>query len=289
MIEEPLMAAYCVTEPSAGSDVSGITTTARKVGNEWILNGTKMWITNGSVANWYFVLAKALESSSAPEGKTRNDTQKASFVAFIVEREGTKGLTVGKKEINMGQRASDTRQVIFEEVKVPDTQRIGGIGEGFKLAMKAFDMTRPVIGAGALGLARRAFHEAVQYALERKTMGQAIIHHQSVANLIAAMATSIEASSGLIRKAAYEADQGRRNTLYASMAKWKASETAVFCASTAVQVFGGMGYNTEGPVEKLYRDAKLFEIYEGTSQIQSLIISRILSEQVSKQGVDSLR
>merc|ERR550537_2070222 len=263
LTEAPLMAAYGVTEPGAGSDVAGLSTTAVKKGDDWVLNGSKMWITNGGVANWYFVLAK-----TDPNAKTG-----AGFTGFIVDAD-TPGITRGRKEVNLGQRCSDTRGITFEDVVVPDVNRLGAEGVGFKIAMGAFDHTRPPVASGAVGLARRAMDEAIQYATERKTMGVPIAQHQAVSFMIADMAIGVEASRALVHKSAYEIDQGRRNTLFASMAKAFAADHANKVAADAVQIFGGNGFNTEYPVEKLMRDAKIYHIYEGTSQIQRLIISR---------------
>ncbi|KAJ1945849.1 hypothetical protein EC988_005661, partial [Linderina pennispora] len=263
MTEEPLMAGYCVTEPGAGSDVAGAKTTAVKKGDKWIVNGQKMWITNGGKANWYFLLAKTDPAANA--GK--------AFTGFIVDA-NTPGITVGRKEWNMGQRASDTRGITFEDVEIPDENVLGTPGQGFKIAMGAFDITRPLVASAAVGVAQRAMDEASKYALERKTMGKPIIAHQAVAFMLADMAINTEASRMMVWKAAWLRDQNQRNSYYASIAKALASETANKCAQDAVQIFGGNGFNTEYPVEKLYRDAKIFMIYEGTSQIQRLVISR---------------
>nr|XP_031863514.1 uncharacterized protein CI109_000764 [Kwoniella shandongensis]KAA5530586.1 hypothetical protein CI109_000764 [Kwoniella shandongensis] len=265
MTEEPLMAAYCVTEPGAGSDVAGIKTRAEKKGDKWVLNGSKM-CTNAGHANWFFVLAKTDSSASASKGMT----------GFVVDAD-TEGIIVGKKEINMGQRCSDTRMVTFQDVVVPQENVLGSPGEGFKIAMKAFDITRPLVAAAAVGLAQRALEEATKYAQERHTMGQPIINHQGVAFMLADMAIGAEAARGLVWRAAWAKDSGERNTFYASMAKAFASKTAVENANLGVQVYGGAGFNTEMPMEKLYRDAKIYELYEGTSQIQRLIVSRQLS------------
>ncbi|KAI9481876.1 hypothetical protein LPJ78_002087 [Coemansia sp. RSA 989] len=267
MSEEPLMAAYCVTEPGAGSDVAGAKTTAVKKGDKWIVNGQKMWITNGGKANWYFLLAKTDPAANA--GK--------AFTGFIVDADSP-GITVGRKEWNMGQRASDTRGITFEDVEVPDENRLGDVGQGFKIAMGAFDITRPLVASGAVGLAQRAMDEAAAYSVQRKTMGKPIVAHQAVAFMLADMAIQIEASRMMVWRAGWLRDQNKRNTYYASIAKALASETANKCASDAVQIFGGNGFNSEYPVEKLMRDAKIFTIYEGTSQIQRLIISRTIAE-----------
>lgn len=259
---EPKFAAYCVTEPAAGSDVAGIQTVAKKVGNDYVINGAKMWITNANVADWYFVLAY-----TDPAAKHKGMT------GFIVPR-NTPGITVGKKEDNLGQRASDTRGITFEDVKVPAKYRLGNEGEGFKIAMGAFDHTRPMVSAGAVGLARRAMDEAVQYSTQRKTFGQPIASYQSISFMIADMAMEIEAARYLVWRAGWEIDQGKRNTKYAAFGKAFAADMAMRVTTNAVQVFGGYGYSKEYPVEKLMRDAKIYQIYEGTSQIQRLIIAK---------------
>ncbi|XP_048777329.1 medium-chain specific acyl-CoA dehydrogenase, mitochondrial-like [Ostrea edulis] len=267
MLEEPLMCAYCVTEPVAGSDVAGIKTKAVKKGNEYVLNGQKMWITNGGHANWYFVLARTAEDPKTSAGK--------AFTGFIVDRDSP-GVTVGRKEWNMGQRASDTRGISFEDVVVPAENVLGAEGMGFKIAMGAFDKTRPPVAAGAVGLAQRALEEATKYSMERKTMGKLICEHQAVAFILADMAIGVETARLAMQRAAWEIDQGRRNTYFASIAKALAGDVANKCATDAVQVFGGNGFNSEYPVEKLMRDAKIYQIYEGTAQIQRMIISREL-------------
>ncbi|KAL7647652.1 UNVERIFIED_CONTAM: hypothetical protein RMT77_001252 [Armadillidium vulgare] len=264
-IAEPIVAAYCVSEPVAGSDVNGIKTTAVKKGDEYILNGQKMWITNGGVASLYFVLARTDPDPKAPASK--------AFTGFLVER-GTEGLTPGRKEINMGQRASDTRGITFEDVRVPKENVLGGEGLGFKIAMESFDRTRPPVAIGAVGIAQRALDEATNYALERKTFGTQIINHQAIAFIIAEMAMDVELGRMAAYRGAWETDNGRKNTYFASIAKAFAGDAAVRSASNAVQVFGGNGYNTEYPVEKLMRDSKIQQIYEGTSQIQRLIICK---------------
>jgi acyl-CoA dehydrogenase len=261
---EHAICSYAVTEPQAGSDVANITTTASKKGEDYILNGQKAWITGAGYAKWFFVLATT-DKDKAHKGKT----------AFIVPA-NTPGLSVGKKENNMGQRASDTRSVIFEDVVVPGRNRLGNDGDGFLIAMKAFDYTRPLVAAGAVGLAKAAKDYAIAYAKERKTFGSPIWQHQGVGFMIADMATQIEAARFLVWKSAYEIDQGRKNTLHAAHAKRFAADMAMKVCLDAVQVFGGNGFNKEYPVEKLMRDAKIFQIYEGTSQIQRLIIIREL-------------
>jgi acyl-CoA dehydrogenase len=268
MTEAPLMAAYGVTEPGAGSDVSGLKTEAVKKGDKWVINGAKMWITNGGKANWYFVLAKSHPGEST--GK--------AFTGFIVDAD-TPGITVGPKEINMGQRASDTRGITFEDVVVPEENVLGKPGAGFKIAMGAFDITRPLVASGAVGLARRALEESIKYALQRQTFGKPIFEHQAVAFMIADMAIGIESSRGMVYKAASMRDLGKKNTYYASIAKALAADVAHKSATDAVQIFGGNGFNTAYPVEKLLRDSKIFQIYEGTAQVQRLIVSRAIADQ----------
>ncbi len=263
MIAEPKMCAYAVTEPEAGSDVQGLKTTAIRQGDKWVLNGSKIWITNGGVSDWFFVLTLTDSEKKARGGMT----------AFVVDAD-TPGVTVGKKELNMGQRCSDTRGISFENVVVPEENMVGQQGDGWKLAMAAFDMTRAPVASGAVGLARAAYEHAVRYASERRTFGKPIAAHQAIAFMIADMAMSIEAGRWLVWNAAYRKDQGLRNTSQSSMAKAFCADMAMKVATDAVQVFGGYGYSEEYPVEKLMRDAKIFQIYEGTSQIQRLIISR---------------
>ena len=263
---EPLFAAYAVTEPGAGSDVAGIRTKARKVGDDYVIDGAKAWITNGGVANWYFVLAY-----TDPEKKHKG------MSGFIVPAD-TPGITVGKKEWNLGQRASDTRGLTFEDVKVPAKYLLGKEGDGFRIAMAAFDHTRPPVAAGAVGLAQRAMDESVKYARERKTFGLPIAAYQAISFMIAEMAMSIEAGRHLVRLAAWAIDNGKRNTKYAAMAKAFCADMAMKVATDAVQVHGGYGYSHEYPVEKLMRDAKIYQIYEGTSQIQRLIVAKEIFE-----------
>lgn len=270
LTEEPLHCAYCVTEPGAGSDVANIRTTAVKKGNDWVINGQKMWITNGGVANWYFVLAR-----------TDPDIKQGAkgLSGFIVEADAP-GVTKGRKEWNMGQRASNTCGVTFEDLVVPNENLLRSPGDGFKIAMAAFDHTRPAVAAGALGLAQRAADEALKYALERKAFGVPLIQHQAVAFMLADMAIGIETARLVTYRSAWELDNGRRNTYYASIAKSYASDVANKTATDAVQVFGGNGYNSEYPVEKLMRDAKIYQIYEGTSQIQRMVVARHMVERM---------
>lgn len=263
MTEELQMCAYAVTEPGAGSDVQGMKTTAVKQGDKYVLNGNKMWITNAGVAEWLFVVALTDPSKKARGGMT----------AFIVEK-GWDGVLIGKKEDNMGQRASDTRAVTFENVVIPEENVVGQVGDGWRLAMAAFDHTRPSVACAAVGLARAAMEYARDYALERKTFGKPIAMHQSIAFMISDMAMNIEAGRMLCWQAGALKDAGKRNTMQAAMAKAFCADMAMKVAVDAVQVYGGYGFNKEYPVEKLMRDAKIFQIYEGTSQIQRLIISK---------------
>ncbi|KAF5300680.1 hypothetical protein FQA39_LY11042 [Lamprigera yunnana] len=269
LMEEPLIAAYCVTEPGAGSDVSGVKSKAVKKGDEYILNGEKMWITGGGVANWYFVLARTATDPKTPASK--------AFTGFIVERDWP-GVTPGRKEMNMGQRASDTRGIKFEDVRIPKENMLLGEGAGFKIAMGVFDKTRPPVAAAATGVSQRCLDEACKYANERKTFGVPISNHQAIAFMLADMAIATETSRLAWMKAAWIVDQGKRNSYEAAIAKCYSADLANKCAADAVQIFGGAGFNRDYPVEKLMRDAKIFQIYEGTSQIQRLIISRHLIE-----------
>ena len=264
MLKKPLVAGYCVTEPDAGSDVAAITTSAVRDGDHYLVNGEKMWITNASVASWHLLLA-TLDRKLGAKG----------MVCFVVPSD-LEGITPGKKELNMGQRCSDTRAITFNKVKIPAKYRLGGEGEGFKIAMQAFDKSRPMVAALAVGVAQCAFEHALRYSQQRQTFGKPIIAHQAISFMLAEMATKIEASRLLTWQASLKLDRQQRASKEASMAKLFASETAVKVAQDAVQIYGGYGYNSEYPVEKLYRDAKIFQIYEGTSQIQKLIISRQL-------------
>ncbi|MFH1145100.1 MAG: acyl-CoA dehydrogenase family protein [Candidatus Eisenbacteria bacterium] len=262
MTKQLQFAAYGVTEPDAGSDVQGIKTTAVKRGDEYVINGRKMWISGAGVADWFFVLTY-----------TNKDAGIRGMSAFVVQAK-TAGVTVGKKENNMGQRASDTRAITFEDVVVPAENRIGPEGKGWLLAMAAFDHTRPLVAAGAVGVARAAMEHAIRYAKERHAFGVAIHRHQAVAFMIADMAKDLDAARLLVWRAAHIYDQGRKNSYEAACAKCFAADAAMRICIDAVQIFGGYGFNKEYPVEKLMRDAKIFQIYEGTSQIQRLIISK---------------
>nr|WP_210413583.1 acyl-CoA dehydrogenase family protein [Leptospira levettii] len=268
MTENFTLAAYAVTEPGAGSDVAGIRTTAKRVGDEYIINGSKMWITNAGHADWFFVLAKT-DPNAGHKGMT----------GFILDAK-TPGIIVGKKEKNMGQRCSDTRGVTFEDVKVPKENMIGKEGEGFKIAMGAFDQTRPAVAIGAVGVARAALDHSIRYANTRNAFGKPISVNQGVSFMIAEMARDIEAGRLLCWQSAWLIDNKFRNTYQASIAKVFCADMAMRVTTDAVQIFGGYGFNEEYPVEKLMRDAKIFQIYEGTSQIQRVIISKFLNDGV---------
>jgi acyl-CoA dehydrogenase len=262
LLEEPILCSFALTEPGAGSDVSGIQTTAVRQGDDYVLNGSKMFITNAGQADWFTVFAST-EKSAGHRGLT----------AFVVPRKAD-GVTIEKHLDKMGQRATDTSALAFQDVKVPAASRLGEEGEGFKIAMQTLDNTRPGTAAGAVGVARAAFEHAVEYAKERVQFGQPIAMNQGVNFLVADMATEIEAARLLVWQAAWLLDQGKRATLESSYAKRFAADTAMKVTTDAVQIFGGYGYIKEYPVEKLMRDAKLFQIYEGTSQIQRLVIAR---------------
>jgi acyl-CoA dehydrogenase len=267
LLAEPIFAAYCCSEPDAGSDVAGMKTKYKKVGDEYVLTGQKRWITNGGVASFYTVFARE-------EGTERHK----GITCFVVDRD-TPGVSVGKKENKMGQRASNTTDVIFEDVKVGAKNVVGAEGQGFKVAMKTFDRSRPWIAAGASGLIRRALDESRKYALERKTFGQPIATYQAVQFMIAEMAIAYESTRLLCHKAAWSVDSGKIDTIVSSLAKAHGADAAMRVATDAVQIFGGYGYTKEYPVEKLMRDAKLLQIYEGTSQIQRMVIAKnVLAE-----------
>jgi acyl-CoA dehydrogenase len=261
---EPLFASYCTTEPSGGSDVAGLKTTFKAHGDEYVLNGEKCWITNASFASFYVVFA-----TSDPSKRHRG------IAAFIVDRDSP-GLRVGKHEDKLGQRASDTAAVHFEDVKVPKANMLAPEGEGFKLAMETFNQTRPDIGAMATGLMQRCLDISVEYAKERKTFGVPISEHQLVQAMLAEMAIGAEATRLLYQKAAWNLDNGVRDPIVSSFAKAFGADKAMQSAIDAVQVFGGNGYVKDYPPEKLMRDAKVLQIYEGTSQIQRLVIARAL-------------
>ncbi|WP_158796519.1 acyl-CoA dehydrogenase [Pedobacter sp. L105] len=254
--------AFCLSEPEAGSDATSQHTTAEDKGDHYLLNGTKNWITNGSTASTYLVIAQ-----------THPELKHKGINAFIVEK-GMEGFTLGPKENKMGIRGSDTHSLMFSDVKVPKENRIGEDGFGFKFAMKTLEGGRIGIAAQALGIAAGAYELALEYSKQRKSFGKPISDHQAIAFKLADMATQIEAARLLVYKAAWLKDQGLSYTLAGSMAKLYASKVAMDVTTEAVQVHGGYGFVKEYHVERLMRDAKITQIYEGTSEIQQLVISR---------------
>ena len=262
LVDEPLLTSFALSEPNAGSDVSGIQTTAVRDGDDYVLNGSKMFITNAGHAAWFTVFAST-DRAKGHRGLT----------AFIVPADSS-GVVVDKHLDKMGQRATDTSALSFQDVHVPAANRLGEEGEGFKIAMRTLDFTRPGTAIGAVGVARAAFEHAAQYSKQRVQFGMPIAMNQGVNFLIADMATKIEAARLLCWQAAWMIDQGMRATLQSSYAKRFAADTCMEVTTDAVQIFGGYGYMKEYPVEKLMRDAKLFQIYEGTSQIQRLVIAK---------------
>ena len=261
LTEEPKLASFALTEPDAGSDVGGMKTRAVKKGDKYVLTGSKCFITNGSHADWFTVYAK-----------TDPDAGHRGISAFVVEKEW--GVTVDKKEDKLGQRASDTALISFDEVEVPAENLLGEENAGFKIAMATLDRTRPGVAAMAVGIARAAFEFAVGYSRERVQFGVPIAMHQAIQFMIADMATKIEAARLLTWKSGALLDAGERNTLASSHAKRFAADSAMEITVDAVQVYGGYGFIKEYPVEKLMRDAKIMQLYEGTSQIQRLVIAR---------------
>ncbi|MGB7971490.1 MAG: acyl-CoA dehydrogenase family protein [Candidatus Deferrimicrobiaceae bacterium] len=255
-------ASFCLTEPGSGSDAGGIATTAKREGDSYTINGRKCFITNGSYAAQYTVFAST-DRSKGHKGLS----------AFVVPR-SLPGVSVGKKEDKMGQRASDTADVLFEDVKVPAENRLGKEGEGFKIAMITLDYARPTVAAMSVGVARAAFELAMQYSKERVQFGVPIAMNQAIHFLLADMAMDIEAARLLTYKGAWLLDAGKRNTKESSFAKAFAADLAMRVTTDAVQIYGGYGYMRDYPVEKLMRDAKLLQIYEGTSQIQRMVIAK---------------
>jgi acyl-CoA dehydrogenase len=261
LTEAPKLASFCLTEPNAGSDVSGMRTTAVRKGDTYVLNGSKCFITNGGYADWFTVYAK-----------TDKDAGHRGISAFIVEKDDT--VTVDKKEDKMGQRASNTATITFNDTEVPAENMLGEENKGFKLAMMTLDRTRPGVAAMATGISRAAFEMATEYSKERVQFGVPIAMHQAIQFMIADMATKVHMSRLGTWNSAVLLDQGSRNTLESSHAKRYAADSAMEVTTDAVQVFGGYGFIKEYKVEKLMRDAKIMQLYEGTSQIQRLVIAR---------------
>jgi acyl-CoA dehydrogenase len=258
---EPKLASFCLTEPGAGSDVSGMRTKAVKKGDKYVITGQKCFITNGQYADYYTVYAK-----------TDLDAGHRGISAFLVKRDDT--IVIDKKEDKMGQRASNTATVTFNETEIPADHILGEENKGFKIAMMTLDRTRPGVAAMATGIARAAFEFATEYSKERVQFGVPIAMHQAIQFMIADMATKIHLSRLATWNSAVQLDQGKRNTLESSHAKRFAADSAMEVTTDAVQIYGGYGFIKEYPVEKLMRDAKIMQLYEGTAQIQRLVIAR---------------
>lgn len=262
--ESAKLAAFALTEPNAGSDASAVKTVAKKVGNDYILNGTKCFITHGGIADLYVIFAST-DRSKGLKGLT----------AFIVPGDSP-GLKMGKKEDKMGDRASHIGEVIIEELRVPAENLLGKEGDGFKIAMKTLDITRPTIAAAAVGVTQRAIDEAVEYAKMRTQFGKAIADNQAIQFMLADMAMSVLASRSLVWQSAAKIDAGQPDSMLSATAKCVASDTAMKVTVDALQIFGGYGYMKEYPMEKLMRDAKITQIYEGTNQILRQVVASIL-------------
>jgi acyl-CoA dehydrogenase len=262
--EKLKLSSFCLTEPGAGSDVAGMSTTARREGDHYVLNGAKCFITNGGYAEQYTVFA-TLDKGKKHKG----------IACFVVEGR-PQGLTVGKHENKMGHRASNTVTLTFDEVRVPVDNRIGQEGEGWRIAMETLDNSRPLTAMISVGIARAALEHCLEYSTSRHTFGKPIREHQGIQFMLADMGMNIQAARLLTYQSAWTLDQGQRNTLESSYAKSFAADMAMKVTTDAVQVYGGYGYIKEYPVEKLMRDAKLIQIYEGTSQVQRLVIAREL-------------
>jgi acyl-CoA dehydrogenase len=256
---------YCVTEPDAGSDVIGMKASARRRGDTYVLNGSKIWISNALEANFFVMFAK-----------TDVEAGHRGLSAFLVDREAP-GVSVSKKLPKMGQRASDSCEVVFQDVELAREQLLGQEGDGFRIAMKVFDGSRPMVASFAVGLAQRALDESRTYAQSRRAFGRPIVEFQGVGFKLAEMGMRTQAARLLTYQAAWKAGRGERNTLEAAYAKAFAADTAMWAATEAVQIHGGYGYSEEYPVEKLMRDAKVLQIYEGTSEIQRTIMVRELT------------
>lgn len=256
------IAAFCLTEPGNGSDAGGLKTIIKEDGDDVIINGNKMWITNAGYADLYVLY-----------GTTDPALKHKGITAVVIEK-GTPGIEIGKKEDKMGHRCSDTRAMTFNNVRIPKKNILGGLNQGWKIAMKTLDHSRPMVASSAVGGAQCAYDHAVKYAKERVQFNVPISQHQAIQFMIADMAMKIEASRLLVHKAAWLLDNGQPNTQLASYSKAFAADSCMQIATDAVQVFGGYGYSKEYPVEKIMRDAKLIQLYEGTSQIQRLVIAK---------------
>lgn len=264
------LASYCLSELTVGSDPASMRTTATLQGDYYLLNGTKMWITNGGYADFYLVFA------------TTDPGKKHKGILSLIVPSHLDGVSHGEPIDKMGQRASNTTAVRFDQVRVPKENLLAGEGEGFKKAMAALDITRPMIAIGAVGIARSAMELATHYAKKRIQFGIPIAQHQAIRFLLADMAKDIEAARLLVYKAAWLADQGMKNSKEAAMAKALAADVAMRVTTDSVQIYGGMGYTKWHPVEKLMRDAKVTQIYEGSAQIMRLIIAREMLREIER-------
>ena len=271
LAEAPVLASFCLTEPDAGSDVSGMKTTAVRKGDKWVINGSKCFITNGEYANWYTVYAK-----------TDKEAGHRGISCFIVPRDA--GVVVDKHEDKMGQRASNTATISFNDVEIPADHLVGEENKGFKIAMMTLDRTRPGVAAMGVGVGRAAMEMAVEYSKQRVQFGVPIAMHEAIQFMIADMATKLHLGRLATWNSAVLLDQGKRNTIESSHAKGFAADSAMEITTDAVQVFGGYGFIKEYKVEKLMRDAKILQLYEGTAQIQRLVIARetLLPRRVSE-------
>ncbi len=271
LAEAPVLASFCLTEPDAGSDVSGMKTTAVRKGDKWVINGSKCFITNGEYANWYTVYAK-----------TDKEAGHRGISCFIVPRDA--GVVVDKHEDKMGQRASNTATISFNDVEIPADHLVGEENKGFKIAMMTLDRTRPGVAAMGVGVGRAAMEMAVEYSKQRVQFGVPIAMHEAIQFMIADMATKLHLGRLATWNSAVLLDQGKRNTIESSHAKRFAADSAMEITTDAVQVFGGYGFIKEYKVEKLMRDAKILQLYEGTAQIQRLVIARetLLPRRVSE-------
>jgi acyl-CoA dehydrogenase len=256
------IAAFCLTEPGNGSDAGGLKTTIKEDGDDVVINGNKMWITNAGYADLFVVYT------------TMDPTLKHKGITAVVVEKGTPGIEIGKKEDKMGHRCSDTRAITFNNVRVPKSNVLGGMGKGWSIAMKTLDHSRPMVAASAVGGAQCAYEHSVKYAKDRIQFNVPLSSHQAIQFMIADMAMKIEASRLLVHKAAWLLDNGQPNTTLASYAKAFAADSCMQIATDAVQIYGGYGYSKEYPVEKIMRDAKLIQVYEGTSQIQRMVIAK---------------
>ena len=261
LLNEGGLAAFALTEPNAGSDAGGVATTAVKDGENYILNGTKAFITNAGIADTFLVFANTRKSGGI-----------RGLTAFIVPK-GTPGFKVGKKEDKMGIRPSNTCELILQDVVIPIKNRVGREGEGFRIAMTTLDSARPFVGAVSVGLAQASLDVAVKYAKERKQFGQPIASFQMIQAMVADMAIKVETARLMVQKVCWMRDQSMNFTKEAAMAKCYAADVAMQVTTDAVQIMGGYGYSREYPVEKMMRDAKIMQIYEGTNQIQRLVIA----------------